>query len=335
MKSLNRKILAVLLLAFYSISSQAITLKIATVAPAGTVWMKEMKAGANTISDRTQGRVKLKFYPGGVMGSEQAVHRKIKVGQLQGGAFSSGGLADVYPDIQCLNLPMLFDTFDEVDYVRARMEPVMKTNLEANGFVLLGIAEGGFTRILSKFPIRDLEAVRASKLWAPEGDLMVRETYRSMGLAPVYLPISDVYTALQTGLVDTVTVTPSLAIAFQWHSSTAYVTDMPLIYLVGLIAVQKRSFDKISATDQAVVREEIGKVAKQLDVITRADNRRAIEALQKQGIQFIKPDSAEIARWKRLAEQSVERLIGSGALTRGGVDRVRGYLADYRNAAAQ
>jgi TRAP-type C4-dicarboxylate transport system substrate-binding protein len=328
--------MAFLLLGFYNGAIHAaITLKIATVAPAGTAWMNEMTVGAKTISDRTQGRVKLKFYPGGVMGSEQSVHRKIKFGQLHGGAFSSGGLADVYPDIQCLNLPMLFDSFEEVDYVRARMEPVMRANLEDNGFVLLGVAEGGFTRILSKSPIRDLEAVRASKLWAPEGDLMVRETYRSMGLAPVYLPISDVYTALQTGLVDTVTVTPSLAIAFQWHSSTAYMTDMPLIYLVGLLAVQKHAFDKISAADQAIVHAEIGKVIKQLDVITRADNQRAKAALQKQGIEFLKPAAAEIARWKQLAEQSVERLIESGALTREGVDRVRAHLADYRNGAGQ
>ena len=64
------------------------TLKLATLAPAGTVWMKEMKAGADRVAQRTSGRVEIKFYPGGVMGNDQSVHRKIRIGQLHGG----GGL---------------------------------------------------------------------------------------------------------------------------------------------------------------------------------------------------------------------------------------------------
>ena len=88
------KILSLTLLALvFSASVSAATLKIATLAPAGTTWMNEMKAGAQQIKQRTAGRVKLKFYPGGVMGNDQSVHRKIKIGQLQGGAFTPGGLA--------------------------------------------------------------------------------------------------------------------------------------------------------------------------------------------------------------------------------------------------
>jgi TRAP-type C4-dicarboxylate transport system substrate-binding protein len=189
MKHSTRIYLIGLMLAVYGNQGLALTLKIATLAPAGTVWMKEMKNGAKLINERTEGRVKLKFYPGGVMGNEKIVHQKIKVGQLHGGAFSSGGLANIYPDIQLLNLPMLFNSFDEVDYVRAKMEPDFKLGLEDNGFILLGVAEGGFTRILSKAPMKDLRSIRASKLWAPEGDIMVMETYKSMRLSPISLPI--------------------------------------------------------------------------------------------------------------------------------------------------
>jgi len=326
-----RILLAALLCIACTGPAQATTFKIATLVPAGTDWMKAMKQGAKSIAEKTDGRVELKFYPGGVMGSEQSVLRKIRAGQLQGGAFSSGGLADVYPDIQLLNLPMLFDSFAEVDYVRARMEPVMKQNLEAKGFVLLGVAEAGFTRIFSAQPIGDLAAIRKSRLWAPEGDLMVEETYRSMGLSPVFLPISDVYTGLQTGLVDTVTATPSVAIAFQWHSNLGYMTETPLAYLVGLLAIDRHAFDRISSADQAIVRQEIALAVASLDKITREGERRAAEALQNQGFVFVRPESEEIAQWRRLAYESVERLIDRGALTREGVELVRRQLCDYRS----
>ncbi|MCP4982613.1 MAG: C4-dicarboxylate ABC transporter [Gammaproteobacteria bacterium] len=308
----------------------ATTFKIATLAPAGTAWMKEMKNSAKSIAERTEGRVRLKLYPGGVMGSEQSVHRKIRIGQLHGGAFSSGGMADIYPDIQCLNLPMLFNSFEEVDYVRSKMEPVMKQNMEKNGFVLLGIAEAGFTRILSKSPMKDLESIKASKLWAPEGDLMVKETYHSMGLSPISLPISDVFTGLQTGLIETVTITPSAAIAFQWHSSTAYITDVPLAYLIGVLAIQKRAFDKISETDKIIVKQEVSRAVKNLDQLTREDNLKASAALQHQGIVLVKPEMKEILRWRLAADNSIDRLIEKGALTRAGVDKVRNHLQNFR-----
>ncbi len=314
----------------WSAPGSALTLKIATLMPAGTTWMEEMKAGAEAIEARTGQRVRLKFYPGGVMGSEQSVHRKIRAGQLHGGAFSSGGLGHVYPDIGCLNLPMLFNDFDEVDYVRAKMEPEMKRNLAQRGFELLGIAEGGFSRILSKAPMTNLESIRASKLWAPEGDGMVLAAYRSMGLSPVLLPISDVYAGLQTGLLETVTITPSGAIAFQWHTSTHYMTDTPLIYLFGLLAVNKEVFDRIGPADQAVVREEVERAVARLDRNTRADNARAAAALVNQGITFVTPDTDEIARWRELADRSVESMIDEGALTRAVVERVRGHLHDFR-----
>ncbi len=331
MKHLTRIYLIVLILAGFSSQGLALTLKIATLAPAGTAWMKEMKNGARLINEQTEGRVKIKFYPGGVMGNERSVHQKIKVGQLHGGAFSSGGLAHIYPDIQLLNLPMLFNSFDEVDYVRAKMEPGFKQGLEENGFVLLGVAEGGFTRILSKAPMKDLTSIRASKLWAPEGDIMVQETYRSMGLSPVSLPISDVYTGLQTGLIETVTITPSAAIAFQWHANTAYMTDTPLIYLVGLLAIEKAVYDRIDDGDQMIIRQEVSEVVEKLDKLTRTDNLKASEALKKQGIVFIKPESEELAQWRALADQSIARLIAKGALTQPGVDKVTGHLRDYRN----
>ena len=233
--------LIALLLTTFSGHSLAKTFKIATIAPAGTVWLKQMKKGAEIIKQKTEGRVKIKYYPGGVMGNDASVHRKIRVGQLQGGAFTSGGLAQFYADIQVLSLPMLFNSLDEVDYVRSKLDETLKQNMEKNGFVLLGIAEGGFAKIMSREPMVKLESIRASKVWIPEGDIVVLETYKTLGISPVSLPISDVFTGLQTGLIETVSVTSTAAIAFQWHTSTSYLTDTPIIYLIGLLQLPLRN----------------------------------------------------------------------------------------------
>ena len=320
-----------LLLIFFSVSADAKRLKIATLAPAGTTWMKEMKAGANLIAERTEGRVKLKFYPGGVMGNDQSVHRKIKIGQLHGGAFTPGGLAQVDSGIQSLGLPMMFKSFDEVDYVRARMDPVLKQQMEANGFVLLGISEGGFVRILSKKPMQNLESIRNSKVWVPAGDRIGQMAMSALGITPISLPISDVFTGLQTGLIETVTVNPASAIAFQWHTSTSFMTEVPISYLIGVMAIQKKAFDKLSPDDQQIVREEIGKVFKRLNTINRSDNQAAKAALKNQGITFVTPDPGEIERWKSIADQSIEEMVETGVISSENVDRVRGHLQSFHN----
>ncbi len=323
--------LAIMSLAF-SVSVGAATLKIATLAPAGTTWMKEMKMGAKQIKQRTEGRVKLKFYPGGVMGNDQSVHRKIKIGQLQGGAFTPGGLAQVNTAIQALGLPMMFDTYAEIDYVRAKMEPLMKQATESSGFVILGISGGGFVRILARQPMRDLESIRASKVWIPEGDQVGQIVFKALGISPVALPISDVFTGLQTGLIETIAVNPTSAIAFQWHTSTSYMTETPISYVIGVLAVQKKAFDKLSAEDQAIVREEIGKVFSRLDVLNRSDNLAAIAALKQQGIEFVTPDPGEVVRWKSISDGAIDEMVASGIISADIVSQVREYLQSFRSS---
>jgi TRAP-type C4-dicarboxylate transport system substrate-binding protein len=323
--------LAITALAF-SASVGATTLKIATLAPAGTTWMKEMKAGAKQIKQRTEGRCKLKFYPGGVMGNDQSVHRKIKIGQLQGGAFTPGGLTQASTAIQALGLPMMFDTYAEIDYVRAKMVPLMKQEMESSGFVILGISDGGFVRILAKQPMLDLESIRASKVWIPEGDQVGQIVFNALGITPVALPISDVFTGLQTGLIETIAVNPTSAIAFQWHTSTSYMTETPISYVIGVLAVQKKAFDKLSAEDQAVVREEIAKVFSRLDELNRSDNLAAIAALKQQGITFVTPDSSEVVRWKSISDGAIDEMVASGIISAEIVSQVREYLQSFRSS---
>ena len=225
-------------------------IKIATVAPDGSHWLGQMKAGADEIRMRTDGRVIMKFYPGGVMGNDVQVLRKIRVGQLHGGAFTSGGLAERYNGMSAYGIPLLFRSADEVDTVRAKIDPLMAAGLDKAGFVSFGFTEGGFANLLSNAPIHSVDEMRRKKVWVPEGDEISFLAMETMGLSPVVLPVTDVLTGLQTGLIEIAFASPVTSLVLQWHTKVKYITALPLSYSMGIFAIEKNAFSSLMPADQ-------------------------------------------------------------------------------------
>ncbi len=321
-------------LAMLTFSASARTLKIATIVPDGSSWLSEMRKAGEEIKEKTQGRVKLKFYPGGVMGGDKTVLRKVRAGQLQGGAFTSGALAAVYPDIELYSLPLLFRDYDEVDFVRSRLDEQLMQGLARNGFEALAITDGGFAYVLSQKPIRKVEDMKGTRVWLVEDDKMTDVALRIAGVAPVPLPIADVYTALQTGLVDTVAAPPIGAIAFQWHTRVNYLTDVPIMYLAGIFAVDQKAFSRISKKDRKVVREVVSAAAKRLDKANRADEINAREALGNQGIEFVSALSRdEVQRWRSISSQAISEMRGSGRYSDEMISEILTLLEEHRSGA--
>jgi len=328
MKKTNIFLLIFFLFGFQQ--AQSHTLKIATLAPDGTNWMKEIRKGAKNISKLTDNRVKFKFYTGGVMGNERNVLKKMRIGQLQGGAFTSTILADIYQDAQIYNLPFLFRSYKEIEYVRNKMDAAYKKGFADNGLIVLGMSHGGFAYIMSNTPIRTIEDARDKKIWLPEGVKMVEAVYKAARFSPIPLPMADVYTGLQTGMIDTIGSNPTGAIAFQWHTKIKYITDMPLIYTLGIFAVDKKAFNKLDAKDQTIVLSEMGKIMDKLGEINRQDNLDARAALEKQGIKFIKLSAKELKPWQDLAVQSTEALGKDGAYSKEMYNTLQQYLQEFR-----
>ena len=313
---------------------QARTLKIATLAPAGTSWMKEMREGAKEVSERTDGRVKFKFYPGGVMGNDRSMLRKMRVGQLHGAALTTSGLAEVYRDSWIYTLPLLFRNYQEVDYVRERVDPLIGKGLEQHGSVTLGIGEGGFAYMMCDEPLYTVDDLKGKKVWIPEGDVIAEVVFEIAGVTPVPLPLADVYTGLQTGLVNTLGSPPMATIAFQWHTKVTHLTDVPLSYVVGLLVLDDKAFRRLKPEDQAVVREVMGRTMKRLDEINRADNENARRALAGQGVEFVRPLGEELTRWRAIADQATERLGEQGAYTAEMYQIINKHLTTFRSMTA-
>jgi TRAP-type C4-dicarboxylate transport system substrate-binding protein len=271
-----------------------------------------------------------KFYPGGSMGNIRSVLRKIRAGQLQGGMLTGGALSDIDPNAQLYGLPFLFRSYEELDYVRARMDKDLAQGIEEHGFVTFGFADGGFAYIMSSVPIRRAEDLKTQKVWTPEDDDITRAMFESLGVSPIPLPLTDVLTGLQTGLITTLGASAVGAIALQWHTKVKYVADAPIMYLFGALAVDKKTFSRLSSADQAVVRDVMERAFATLNRQTRADDRNAREALRKQGIEYLTLSPEELAKLRMAADQTIDRLGKQGVFDPGPVKTLREHLAVFR-----
>lgn len=308
----------------------AAELKIATVAPDGSHWMREMRAAAAEIRERTDGGVEIKFYPGGVMGNDAQVLRKVRVGQLQGGAFTAGGLAERYNGLNLYGLPLLFRSLDEVDHVREALDGVLREGLEQAGFVSFGFIEGGFAQLLANHPVRGIEDMRRRKVWVPEGDAISFFAMESIGLSPVVLPVTDVLTGLQTGLLDIVAASPVAALVMQWHTKVRYMTEVPVSYSMGLLAIDQRAFQRLDEEHRAIMTEVLTRTVRALDEAARNDNREAREVLLRAGIQTVDVNAADVEALRAEIEALYPQLRARPDIDAALFDRLIGLLESFR-----
>ena len=322
--------MALLAAGAFALEAPAVEFKLATVAPDGTAWMREMRAGAELIEERTEGRVQFKFYPGGVMGNDAQVLRRMRVGQIHGGAFAVSGMLDRYSAISLYGVPLLIRSHDEIDHVRERMDPSLHEGLESAGFISFGFIEGGFALMMGNEPIRGVEDMRRRKVWIPEGDQASIVAMEALGLSPVALPITDVLTGLQTGLLDIVAASPTVALVLQWHTRIKYVTDLPVVYSMGIFALDARTFRQLPEGDRQVVREVMTDVVQRLDRQARFDNAQAREAMENMGIEFVSVDAGDVAQWRATIAGAMPRMIQRAAIDARFYDRLQGILDEYR-----
>lgn len=310
--------------------AQKYTIKFASLAPDGSTWMKVMQELDATVREKTNNEVGFRFYPGGVAGDEKDVLRKIRLGQLHSAGFTGVGLGEILPEVRIFDSPFLFKSYNEVDFIQHKFFEKFANDFENKGFMLLGWADVGFVYIFSKQPIRRLEDMANVKMWMWEGDPVSESTFKALGINPIPLSVIDVMTALQTGMVDGVYISPLACIALQWFTKTKYMTGVALADAAGAVLISKDMFDKIPAPYQEVLLSESKKYFTKLIQLSRDDNQKSIETLKQQGIEIVPAPAEEKMQQFYQAGKDARRMMVNKLYPLELVEQVENALNDFR-----
>jgi TRAP-type C4-dicarboxylate transport system substrate-binding protein len=329
MKIIEFSLIAAILWMPMAAGAAPIEIKIATLAPEGSSWMKTFEAINAEVSQKTNAEVSFKFYPGGVLGDERDMLRKMQIGQIQGAALTSAGLSAIFGEMDVFEIPFLFRSYAEVDFVIKEMDGFFREGFEKNGYVLLGWSEGGFVRLMSTTPIASLEDLKKAKVWTWADSPLTKAIFDEAGISAIPLSVPDVLVGLQTGLVDVVYAPPTGAISLQWFTKIKYMTDANLIYLVGGVVIKKNVFEKISPANQQILMDTCSRQMAALKTTIRKENQEAIQVMVKNGVKIIKPTPEQISDFINVTEKAMQKLQGK-TFTKDLRDEVTAKIEAYR-----
>ena len=310
------------------------TIKVALITPDGSTWTEILREMARDVEKQTAGQIDFKIYAGGVSGDELDVLRKMRANRVHAAGFSGVGLGVVLPEVRILEAPLLFNSYEEVDFVKDALFDKFSADFEKKGFVLLGFAEAGFVYFFSAQPLDQPDAIRKVKMWTWKGDPVAETFLETFGITTYPLHLADVNTGLETGMIDSFYSPPLAAIAFQWHTRVKYLLDYPMVNSTGALLLNKRIFDRLTPEQQQILKTTARKYARRLVDMTRKENAEAMGALMSAGIKPITPSAAEIEEFKANAKKTYRKNIPdiySQAL----FDRVQGILTTYRSSHAK
>lgn len=287
-----------------------IELRIASLAPSGSTWMQVLDKAAAETKDKTTGRVTLKYFEGGQQGDERDFVRKINLGQLDGAAVTAVGLAMIDESIRVLELPMMFETPEELDYVADKLWPYFQKKFEAKGFKLNDRGEVGWVYFLSKAKVEKLADLKAQKTWLWGDDAIVGAVFKKVGLNGVPLGVPEVDAALTSGKIDACYGSPVAAMALQWASKVKFMTTMPMSFAIGATVLSTKAYKKLSAEDVKLLEEISRANAKKLRKAIRKANEDAKASMIQKGVTVVPTPQATVDEFTKQATELWTELAG-------------------------
>jgi TRAP-type transport system periplasmic protein len=266
-----------------------VVIKLGTLAPNGSTWHTLLKEMGQKWEQASGGKVKLRIYPGGVLGNEGDMVKKMRIGQLQAAALTTIGLHDIDADAQAIDVPMMIDSWPTLDYVMDRMGPKLERIIEGKGYVVLGWSEVGFVRFFSTKKFSSLAEMQGAKMFCWEGDPASAEAWRAGGFHPVVMSSTDIVPGLQTGLIDTVALAPLYAYSSRMFERAKFMLDLPWAVLTGGTVVRKDEWDKVPADVRPKLIEISREYSKKVATEVRRMDAEALENMSKQGLVVVKP----------------------------------------------
>ena len=301
---------SILQLSILANGQKRITIKMATLAPKGSPWHEVLMKMGREWQEITDGKVRVKIYPDGVAGDEDAMIRKMRIGQFQAAALTFNGIAYIDPSVNAFAIPMLYDNYEQLDIVRDIVEGEIRRRIEANGFILLAWADVGWIRFFSTKPLRTPEELKKMKIFTWAGDEVALRMWKNAGYRAVPLQPVDILTGLQTGLINAFSSPPFGALSSQWFGIANHMLDLPFAPFTGGFVLDKKTWDKIPEEYKPDLIAAADKVAKKIKDELRHGDQAFIDAMVEHGLIVHTANAETKTLWKETARTFYDDLRG-------------------------
>ncbi len=325
--------LAALLALLSAAALPALTIKLGTVAPANSPWdlvLRRLAADWSRISD---GAVELKIFPGGIAGDEPDMIRKMRIGQLHAATLTAGSLNDIYPGMLALASPMLIRNDAEMLAVLGELAPFFEQQLEERGFVALMWSPIGWVKFFARQPLRTLDDLRRQTLWIGDAGAAEIRAWQQAGFDVVALPLTEVTTALQSGMIDAYLSSPLAAAAFQWFGLAPHMNDLRLAPLYGALVISKRVWERIPERIRPRLRAVAQAAGERLSASAHEQDDLAVHVMRAHGLQVYEATAALEQEWQDTVRREFQGLIGA-VIDPAAYQLVTETVAAYRARAA-
>ena len=312
----ERTVLIVLLVltwaAFAPLEAKTI-LRLGTVVPKGSAWHDTLLYLRQEWWRISDGEVDLRIYAGGVLGDETQMVRQVRAGRIQAVALSANGLSRIDGGVAALQIPLMLDSYEELDYVRDRIAPKLEQRIEEQGtkHKVLFWTDGGWVRFFAKKPVRTLDDIRKMRLFTSAGDAETEKLWKSFRFNVVPLSATDMLTSLQTGMIDAFDVPPLFALFDRSYTQAPNMLDLKIAPLIGGVVVSKKAWDTVPEQ----YRDEMLKAGREAGAKLRGEIRRlgpdSIVQMKQRGLNVIVPDKATLDAWQSEVEAIYPKLRGS------------------------
>jgi TRAP-type transport system periplasmic protein len=311
------KLLLILSL-FISFQASATSVKFGTIAPAGTPWADSLEEIKNRVNKDSQGKIKIKTYLGGQLGGELEIMQKIRRGNIQGGGLTSAAMASIIPELDILEIPYLFESSEEADFILDNylLEPFRKLFAE-KGFVMVTWAENGWRSIGHKTKLIKTPAdLKAQKIRSQESKVHLA-FWKKMNASPVAIATPEVLPALQTGVVEGFDNTPLFTLAAEWQTAIKFYSVTEHIYQPAAVIYSKKFWDGLSEADKKILMGPGNGLALNIRTNVRKLGDSLIDVLKESGVTTYKLTAKEKEVFQKasdgIAEQTVKEIGGEAS----------------------
>lgn len=285
-------------------------IKLGTAAPKNSVYHEALLQVRQKWREVSGGSVDLTIYPGGVAGDEVTMLQKMRAGQLHAALISGTGMSRLEEGISALQVPLMFDSFEEFDFVRSQLTPKLEERLQAKGYKVLGWGDAGWAYFFAVERFRTPADVRGMKLYTSKGDDEMLRLYGEFGFRAVPLDLTELQANLETGLVEIFAVPPLVAAGYQWFGSAPNMLDLRFLPIVGALLIDDGVWQALPTDQRAAMQQAALAAVEEVEAAVREQELEAIEEMRKHGLTVIEADSALQAEWRREVEKFYPALRG-------------------------